>query len=65
MAAQTFICPNCHTEIRVADPLGSDVAICPQCRNGYRVEYDDLKEFYRLRPEEPPQRPEEIDTNKI
>lgn len=65
MAAGTFTCPNCNTEIHVADVEESDVAVCPQCGNGYRIEYDDLREFYRLQSEEPPQRPEEIDTDRF
>jgi Zn-finger nucleic acid-binding protein len=63
--AEKFACPNCRTDIRVEDVHETDEAVCPQCGNVYRVDYDDLEEKYELIPEEPVQLPTDIDTDRI
>lgn len=65
MDAETFSCPNCQTPIEVSDVRNTAIAVCPQCGNGYRVEFDDMMENYRLQPEEPPEFPTEIDTDRV
>ncbi len=65
MDAETFSCPNCGTDIVVEEVREADAAVCPQCGNAYRVEYDDLGENYELVPEEPVQYPMDIDTDRI
>lgn len=65
MDAETFQCPNCSTEIFVEDVRGTEGAVCPQCGNSYQIEYDDLMETYHLQPQEPPQFPMDIDTDRV
>ena len=65
MNAETFSCPNCRTPIEVDDVGNTVVAVCPQCGNGYRVEFDAMMESYRLQAEEPPEFPTEIDTDRV
>lgn len=65
MDAETFLCPNCDTDIPVGDAESTGAVVCPQCGHGYRVEYDDLMESYRLIPDEPPLYPTDIDTDRV
>jgi Zn-finger nucleic acid-binding protein len=65
MDAETFNCPNCNTEIHIAEVRDTDAAVCPNCGHGYRLDYDDIMENYRLVPEEPPQYPMDIDTDRV
>lgn len=65
MDNEIFSCPNCGTDILVEDVRAADAATCSQCGHRYRLEYDDLMENYQLQPEEPPQFPADIDTERI
>lgn len=65
MDDETFLCPNCDTDIPEEEALISGTAVCPNCGHRYLVEYDDLMECYQLRAEEPPQYPTDIDTDRI
>ena len=62
---QKVTCPNCDTEILVEDPRLQDIATCSNCRHGYRVEWNDVEEDYRLVAMEPREFTTEIDTEKI
>ncbi len=65
MDEETFNCPNCHTEIVVGDVRHTEAVLCPNCGHGYRLVFDDLEEVYRLIPQEPPEYPMDIDTERI
>jgi transcription elongation factor Elf1 len=63
--SKTFSCPNCTTPIIAADPDSIDTVQCSNCLNEYMVEYDAFEEEYRLIPEEPPQVPFNVDTDRV
>jgi DNA-directed RNA polymerase subunit RPC12/RpoP len=65
MDSETFNCPNCRSEIPVADIRSTAAVVCAECGNEYRLEFDDFDEAYRLIPPEPPQYPTDIDTDRI
>ncbi|MFA5515395.1 MAG: hypothetical protein WDA20_03835 [Desulfuromonadales bacterium] len=65
MDEETFSCPNCRTAIFVADVRHTDAAICSNCGHRYLLEFDDFEAVYHLVPQEPPQYPTDIDTERI
>jgi DNA-directed RNA polymerase subunit RPC12/RpoP len=65
MASATFSCPNCGTPIVTRDPEATLTVDCLGCGHRYLLEFDDFREEYQLLPEEPPQIPTDIDTDRI
>ncbi len=65
MDSETFNCPNCGSDIPVADVRTTTAVVCAVCGNEYRMQFDDFEEIYRLIPPEPPEYPTDIDTDSV